>query len=145
MVQRIMYTSIIHCRGTILIQKFRIQNNSRKIKVLNFQNIKKYAKNNRKYGGTPVFSEKIDCFLIFFLFFENITKFNFFSSFKVFLKTTPVAANGFFKFRLRFVFVFPFVPCRFVRFRSFHFALRFVFHFFYPLVHFRFRRFFLFS
>ena len=35
-----------------------------RIKNLNFPKIQKYSKNNRKYGGSPVFSEKIDCFWI---------------------------------------------------------------------------------
>ena len=47
----------------LLTNGFRIKKIHKKIKILNFQKIKKYSKNNRKYGGSPVFSEQIVCFL----------------------------------------------------------------------------------
>ena len=42
-------------RAAFIIQK----------KILTFQGRPKNQKNNRTYGGTPVFSEKLDCFLFF--------------------------------------------------------------------------------
>ena len=90
--------SIIHCRGPILIQRFRIKKIQKKIKILNFKKIKKYSKNNLffpKIRGLRYFRLLFEYFL-FVENFEHIEDYNFFSSFKVFLKTTPVAAIGFF-------------------------------------------------
>ena len=75
----------------------KIKKIQKKTKTWIFKKSKNIQKTIENTGGTPVFSEKIDCFLNIFWFFENfenIENFNFFSSFKVFLKTTPVAAIG---------------------------------------------------
>ena len=61
---------VSECFHLLQALKIKNQENSKKNQKPEFfkvnQKFKKYSKNNRKYGGTPVFSEKIDCFLNIF-------------------------------------------------------------------------------